>query len=454
MTRSQQLVVAGLYLLLTGAFTLFLVNDFASPPFGDEEFYIPLVGAFRTRGLVQSIVEGNPVGYSLAVSLLSQTGAPLLLAGRLVSLLSIVPLLLGQFYIARRVLQLNTWFCHLVIIFSLQALIGSRAIFAAVTDIYFSAVLIWALIFVLKTIDDWRSWRNPVIAGTLLAVTLLIRPLTLLYLPGIFIALAVAVGCWPDPRRGKRQSSWRCIVLGSAFTGVFLLQQSPSVAQKGTVSFEVKRSPSGRPWFQRHTLSQFRYDDGTLPQGQHVTWEQLDAYLEANGEDALPHGYVERARRYPRLVVREFVKDLLVGTQYAFLRRTGLFYLLILGGLLGIRQLRTMRGMVVLAIVVLGYVVSLSSVVLTNVEWRWLILPVLLCSAVGAAVLQHLAMHKSRLYPLILSVQLIFLLGSVSLDVYHVVSSEKIMKWRLALAGHDSTNGVPLRKVVGYGRDA
>jgi hypothetical protein len=420
---TQRFIIASLYLLFIGTLILFAFKSFNKDAEGDEDFYVSQAQNLQSNGFSKSIIEGNPVGFSYPVILLSRIlGGTLLTSGRLLSFLSIVPLLFGQSYLSKKIFHLNDWSRHIITIFSLQVLIGSGLIFRGITDLYFSAFMIWGLIFLCKMTCKWNSSRNSILTGMLLSGTLLIRPLTLLYLPGILLTLIITFIHFSDPTQ-RRKYLRSCFIMTCTFIGVFCLVQSPSLIEKRSFSFEDKNPSSSLTWIQLQTLSQLRYDEGTLPEGQHVEWEELKTYLDEHGENSLPKGFFERAKWNPLLVTREFVKDLSISSNYIFLRRTGLLYLSPLLFLFLIRKFRVIKKRILFFLIIgFSYVVVLNSITLTNVEWRWLILPLLLSITIGTASLQFLGVYKPQFVRMAYIVQFVFLLTSLTLDLKNLAS--------------------------------
>lgn len=415
---TKRVTTVVLYLLVVGALMFSLSRHFNRPIGGDEHFYVSQAEYLRSNGLAKSIMTGSPVGFSYPILLMNwMVRGSLLTSARVLTLLSVIPLLLGLWFISKRLFRLRSWPRHFINMFSLQVLIGSGFIFAAYADIFFSALMVWALVFLWRLGREGVRWWVPIVAGILLSLALLTRPLALLFLPGILLWMVVTALTLTDSVRRERYI-WSIVIMVGTFVGLYCLVQSPNlVAGRGFV-FENKDPSTLVTWIRRQTLTQLRYDDGTLPEGHHVSWDELETYLNEHGDDALPNGVLERAMWRPGLVIREFTEDLFISSQYSFLRRTGVLYLLpFLFLLVGRKYAMTRKRMIFILIVVLPYVVGVSAITLTNVEWRWFILPILLTISAGTASLEYMSRDRPEFVTFMYVISIVVLLVSLPIDV-------------------------------------
>jgi len=418
--RHRQWLLTAMYALLAATFLVAAGRKLTTEPRGDERFYVRQAESLLEDGFMPALRSGNPVGLTCPMALLHAVGLPLLQAGRLISLLSVIPLLLGVFCLSRRILALDRTMSHVVLVSSILAVFGSNYFWNAIADPLFSASLLWGLIYVWKSVEEPRSWPSPLSAGVLSAVSVWIRPLFLLYLPSICLAIGVALMMQTENRR-------RCLLSGAVILGIFsalfLLWQLPSLTQNGRIAFENKGAGKPASWGQRQFLAQLQHDEGTLPEGKHPSWEEVTAYLDVHGEDSLPRGIIERIQQYPGVVVKEFFKDLLISSNYIFLRRTGLLYLLAFMILVQIRAFREAdKSAAFFFVIWFSYACALSFLIVTNIEWRWLIVPVLLACATGGVQLQYLFQKRIRAAVPLLTAQLAFFVLSFLADVRAIFS--------------------------------
>ncbi len=298
-----------------------------APSSGDEPFYVQQTEYLLEHGLTSALVDGNPIGFTLPIALMHKAGVPILMAGRVISLLSVVPVLIGVFYLSRHIVGLRPPMGHFVVVFSLQVILGTGWFVKASSDPLFTAVLLWAVIFLCKSLRNDQRWHHSIAAGILTSIALLIRPLALLHLPAFCLAALALLVVTKCENLGRVVRTGATVLV--IFAAFFLLQQLPSLIQNGTIAMENK-NPRDRSvtWIQRTSLSQLRYEDGTQPEGHLVTFDDVEEYLATEGEDSLPRGLCQSMLWSPYRTIREFVKDTLLTSQYVCLRRTGLFYLI------------------------------------------------------------------------------------------------------------------------------
>jgi len=413
--RHRRWLLTAMYALLAATFLLAAGRNFTTEWKGNEGFYVRQAESLLEDGFMPALRSGNPVGLTCPMALLHAAGLPLLQAGRLISILSVIPLLLGMYYLSRRILALDRTMTHVVLVSSILAVFGNTFYWKAMSDPLFSASLLWGLIYVWKSVQEPRSWLYSLSAGVLSAVSVWIRPLFLLYLPSICLAMGTVLLMQTENRRRRLLSA--AVILGT-FSALFLLWQLPSLTQNGRIAFEDKGAEKPATYAQQYSLAQLRYDEGTLPEGQVPSWEEIVAYLDAHGEDSLARGVVERFQRYPGVVIREFFKDLLISCNYFFLRRTGLLYLLAFMILVQIRTLREAdKSTAFFFVIWSSYACALSFLIVTNIQWRWLVVPILLACATGAVWLQYLFQKRSWTAVPLLAVQLAFFVLSFLDDV-------------------------------------
>ena len=283
----RKFFIPGMYLLLIVALGLTVFLGMRKGYDGDERFYVFQAQFLQRNGLWQSLVAGIPIGYSYPMLALGRLGLSLMTSGRVLSLLSVIPIIAGVHYLSRKVFQLKGWEYHLVNLLALQVLVGIGIVFWAVSDMLFTATMIWSLILLWKVSQPGSSWGLSFLTGVLLALSLLIRPLTILYLPGIVVGMFLAFKSFTSTTEKKRYVALCLATLATLFI-LFGVAQLPALIEKRTLSFENKDATKSLTWSRRQILTQLRYDEGSLADGDHVSWRELDSYLNTHGEGAPP----------------------------------------------------------------------------------------------------------------------------------------------------------------------
>ena len=110
------------------------------------------------------------------------------------------------------------------------------------------------------------------------------------------------------------------------------------------------------------------------------------------------------------------------GSNYIFLRRTSFLYLVPFVFLVVYRKQPAFGQTVLLfSTISLLYVVIICTLILTAVEGRWYLVPLLLTIVAGMASLKHLVAHRIRTRALAYLVICAFLVSSTLLDLRSIV---------------------------------
>lgn len=199
-----------------------------------------------------------------------------------------------------------------------------------------------------------------------LIIAFFTRELFLVYVP------VVIVGLYLLYKSGCRFSKKTFFPLG--FFVLFLLFNIPSLEKNRTLSFDRKNPPKGMgvSWSQRQYLAQLMVNKGSLPNGQHPSWEQTKAYLEKNGKKSLPDGVLNGVTYNFELTIKEFFKDFAYLMTYS-LRSLGLMLLLML--FYWFRKMMRDKSIDLKCFVpfaTLTMILIFSFIIISYVELRWL----------------------------------------------------------------------------------
>jgi hypothetical protein len=204
------------------------------------------------------------------------------------------------------------------------------------------------------------------LALSALLIAFFTRELFLVYVPIIIIGLYLLYNS------GYRFSKNTFFPVGIFV--LFLLFNIPSVEKNGTLSFDRKNPPKGMgvSWSQRQYLAQLMVNNGSLPNGQHPSWEQTKSYLEKNGKESLPDGILNGITFDLKLTIKEFFKDFAYSMTYS-LRSLGLMLLLTL--FYWFRKMIREKSIDLNCFVpfaTLTMVLIFSFIIISYVELRWL----------------------------------------------------------------------------------
>ena len=428
-----------LYLAIAVAAVVVVRETLPRGASGDEVYYMAQAEFARRHGLLTALSEGDAVLYQGFVLLLNAFGMDLLLAGRLVSVLAAALILPTVWFVSAKGLNLDAVWRHLAVVASAALLVGTGYWRTAGTDTLFMLLLTWALYFIWRESEGETDLKVSIMAGALLAATMLVRPLTLLYLPGILLAMLVSGIARSPVVRERKWWIGKSAVIGG-FAAFALLSQLPSLVQKGRLSLESKEPavwgrlkgpehPTFRyhghlTWVQRNTLSLLRTEEGRLPRGHHVSWGEAGEYIRQQGADSLPRGAVDRWLWNPAFTLKLAAESLVTGQLYVFVRRLGLLFPLAIGSLVLVllrrwRDRPEWRSVLFFGTVVVSYLLIYAAVTLTMTEARLVALPAIILVLLGSRAMRAVYTWKPAVGAVTLLLQCAFILACLALDIRH-----------------------------------
>lgn len=224
------------------------------------------------------------------------------------------------------------------------------------------------------------KWKGTLAFSTLI-LAFFTRELVFVYFPVILLCFYVIY-----MKRGfSKVKYWYPLGIFS----LMVVLNIPSLTSKGKFSYDVKSPPDTilATWAQRQYLAQLMVNKGELPNYNHPTWEQTDAYLEKNGADSLPKGILEGLFFDVKLTVVEFFKDFYYSVFFGF-RQLGLLLFVplffMIKNVISSRKLDTTQ-LLPLSLWIMIAVFSL--IIISFVELRWLA-PVFILNIAYYSILQ------------------------------------------------------------------
>ncbi|MBZ9787826.1 hypothetical protein LB456_10205 [Psychroflexus sp. CAK57W] len=154
----------------------------------------------------------------------------------------------------------------------------------------------------------------------------------------------------------------------------FLIINIPSIQANNSLSYDKKESSGNikSNWVQRQYLSQLRVNENKLQRGNHVSWNEVDAYLIKYGENSLPANSYKALTHDYILTAKEFFKDFFI-TCILSVRQIGIVYLLLF--LIAMKSIKDKKFNLLLnykLMILLYSVFTFSFIIISNVELRWL----------------------------------------------------------------------------------
>ncbi len=404
-TASGKFITILLYL----SFIVFMIGTIyktAPYPHGDEGYYISMARNIRDYGIFNEMAKGNPVGFTIPLFLLTSLGIETRLAGQILSLLSTIAVFFGIRYISQKLFNLSGAYLQLALITVLLVISSVKDYWFAGSDNFYTAIFIWILIYLWKIVETWSPLKSFILAGVLMSVTALIRPLTLLLLVSSIGAM-VFISFFNKAPAGKKVMAIIAFIV--AFGLVFIVQQYPSLKETRTLAFERKipdDTASYRRkiadtvksnWTQRLALTNLLIEQGKkkLHKGPvYPSWVQTDEYIAKNGQGSLPGS----ALQVPAWNFHYFIKYLIKGilmVLYNFIRESGLIFVLPLIFLFrfSFKDYRKYSFFTIIMLIYTGIYIFLA---LNYVEPRDVFIPLLFTSVMGVALLKEMDFEAKK----------------------------------------------------------
>lgn len=260
---------------------------------GDEPVFIADLHLIHDSGWYDALVKNISIPYMLLVYPFSFVMEDYI-ALRLVNVGLVVLLLLYFYYVSK--IKFNSFYSYLLFFISTVGYF-----YYGTNDCLIFVSLIVFFNEVQRAIKKKDVHFN--LALTALVIAFFTRELFLVYLPVVFLGLYILY------QSGCKFSAKTFIPVGLVlFFGILNI---PSIQKNGTLSYDRKTPPSQFQvtWPQRNYLSQLSVNEGTLKNGQHISWQETQDYLNTNGKESLPAGLIDGVLFDWKFTITEFLKN-------------------------------------------------------------------------------------------------------------------------------------------------
>ena len=319
---------------------------------GDEILFLEDLKLIQEKGWIHSIEKGISIPY-MALSYLFSFLFTNLLFFRIINFALFLLLL---FYFYKRKVNFLFYFCFLFFIST------SKVFFTGTNDtIFFLGIIVFLCeVYFLNKNNKWNSS----LAISALFLAFFTRQLFWVYFPTILL------GCYVIYKNSALKSiNYKMPLFLFLF---FVTINMPSLLVKNGFSYDQKIPDSSvkSNWTQRNYLSQLVINEGKLSDGNHVSWEETDAYLAKNGINSLPETTLESAFFNLKLTFTEFFKNLFYASKDGF-RQLGLIFFIPFILMLFINKVKIKDVFIPISTIVTLFI--LCFILILNIEIRWLI---------------------------------------------------------------------------------
>lgn len=346
----------------------FLTED----PRGDEHSFLEMYDVFLNQGFYEANVLGNSTLFNLVSSVFYKLGLSPLYSLKCTSMLSGIITMILVYYIGKRILGSYEKNAFIVaFLTACNVTIVVITIFGGINDPLLVLLLI-AIIYIAT--KNEQTLKDYIYIGILFALMLATRKFTVILIPSIAFLLYVAL-------RKQSQLIKKVMALFIACFITIIAFNFPSLKENGSLSFHSKEKKEYQAtWGQLQYYSQILLEEGKIVHGNHATWEATDEYLLKNGEDSLPKGIVDGLLFDVKRTTKEFFIDFFSNIK-PFTRLLGIIFLLNIGIFLYklVKRKITIQSFINNPIdsFSLIYILILSLIIISYVEYRWFI-PILL----------------------------------------------------------------------------
>jgi hypothetical protein len=328
---------------------------------GDEILFISDINFIKSNGWIAAIEKGIGLSYLILAYPLSFILSDYL-ALRITNMMLL--LVLFFYYYKRGEIKNNLFYYYFLFIcgFGFFLLGTNDTLFIVSMVIFFNEVY--------KFLEDKEKTSMPILLCALI-VAFFTRQLVYIYLPVAVLALFLL---WK-----KKENIFQKWYIPTILFLFFVTINIPSLEKNHRISYDEKIPVNTvkSTWGQRQYLAQLLVNAGKLPDQQHPSWEETDAYLLEHGENSLPKTTFDGIVFDFRLTILEFFKDF-TSTVILSIRQTGLIFIIVISYLFYALLKRKITTNLFLPFVSLFIVATFSFIIISYVETRWLMVAYIL----------------------------------------------------------------------------
>lgn len=388
----------------------------SSSPIGDEGFFIKEFERFENTGIYSSFSQGISHLYVLTVYFINLFINNYLISGRILSLISGIIIVFFVYQIAI-LLDIRKPYKRLLILNVLTILLYSRSGYLiSINDPFMVAFATTAVYFLILYMHKKRV-KHLIITSILMGFLFWIRSFSILIIPGAIIGI-IAFEIFTTKKLWKKLSRLTIFLL--PITVIALIPQIPSIIENKTLAFEDKNYEL---WEKRNWLDHInRIDCGSFFCYKRPSGEAVTEYISENGDESIPSSIIDRLKIDRKYFVDNIVSNLFIRIPYLFLLNFGLLFFLLFD-LFRIPEKWLKFNLfpkLSLSLISILTILSLSIVIITFIEMRWVVFPIILCALLAYERLQTMELY--RLKRLLFTIQIAFLIAMNSINIFRIAA--------------------------------
>jgi hypothetical protein len=264
-------------------------------PIGDENSVIAIFESIKTIGFFETWQSGNfsPV-FFLITHPLNLVLDNAILASRLISSTAVLLSLFLLYKFAKSYLKLSGTYMFSALVFT-ASFFFYRIYWQGINDTLFHLIIIASLFCCYNIQFKKKTIINAIVLGVLIGLLIGTRFIAFLVIPGYIFFL---------------YKNYKHVFI-TGFVGLLigLCLHLPSLLENNTLSSIDKNPKNGLSWAQKNHLSQRYIYEGKLKDGVRVNWQQVQDYIDENGEDSLPYSFSDSLLFNPKWTIIELFND-------------------------------------------------------------------------------------------------------------------------------------------------
>jgi hypothetical protein len=336
----------------------------------NNDNYKDLFIKFHELGYYDAVAQGTSIGYNFFLSSIFAVTKNVDVSFFILNLFSDLFLLFFGYYFCSKTDTSRNMFFYIISGIYILYVLNMRSYLSASND-SFLGVFVMILLYLI-TIKLFKGTNQRVTfsgIGLVFAICLSVRITAILLFPLIFIAFFYWIKNTEIPFFKRVQLILMCSLM---FFLTILILHYPAIKEKHSLSYEDKNPSKDLNWIQRNYLGLKKIESGQEKMNRDAIWkntkfEKVQEYLKLHGENSLPKTFTQAVLKDPILVAK--ISFLNIITCFGrFFRFWGfLFFIpifvLFKGDFFNKYKLP--------AILFFSFIVILSSVCFTFMEFRW-----------------------------------------------------------------------------------